>query len=175
MPKNKKGGKGFKKGGRRSKNNVGVFNREEGHYYATILDNKGGNSLSVRLDDDRTVQVSIPGRYHRKVWVRKGDLICCTVDLMLWKVESKKEENEARKLLRHRDDTDTVLLGDNNEDEESDDEEDDSWRQIAMKLSSDKALNQAVSQNNKPEVVEEESESAERSEESEGNDDFHIE
>ncbi|MHA2168868.1 MAG: translation initiation factor eIF-1A [Candidatus Kariarchaeaceae archaeon] len=40
-----------------------------------VIQNLGGRLLLVRCVDGHTRQVSIPGRYRRRMWTRVGDVI----------------------------------------------------------------------------------------------------
>ncbi|OLS24036.1 MAG: Translation initiation factor 1A [Candidatus Heimdallarchaeota archaeon LC_2] len=40
-----------------------------------VIQNLGGRLLLVRCMDSKTRQVSIPGKYRRRMWVRLGDVI----------------------------------------------------------------------------------------------------
>lgn len=73
------GGKNYKKGkkgGRKSKNPDTEFNTENGlHFYGQVLGRLGGNTLQVMLQTGETVHASIPGRFMKRVWFNKDDLI----------------------------------------------------------------------------------------------------
>jgi translation initiation factor IF-1 len=79
MVKNAIGGKNFKKGkkgGRKTKNPSTEFNTEDGlHFYGQVKSRIGGNTLDVTLQTGETVHATIPGRFMKKVWFNKDDLI----------------------------------------------------------------------------------------------------
>ena len=79
MVKNTIGGKNFKKGkkgGRKTKNPTTEFNTEDGlHFYGQVKSRIGGNTLDVTLQTGETVHATIPGRFIKKVWFNKDDLI----------------------------------------------------------------------------------------------------
>lgn len=98
MPKNTFGGSGHKRVKKVDRNRVGTFNKET-DYYATVKEILGHNQIRVKFHDGREVQVSIPGRMHRKVWVRKEDVICCSEDEIKWKVVDRTELTVAKKMM----------------------------------------------------------------------------
>ena len=98
MPKNKIGGSGHKRAKRVDRNRVGVFNKET-DFYARVVEKLGTNQLRVKFHDGREVQVSIPGRMYKKVWIKKEDILCCSEDEVKWKVVSGTEINEAEKMI----------------------------------------------------------------------------
>jgi len=79
MVKNITGGnkaKKGKRGGRLSKNPTTEFNTEDGlHFYAQVTSKVGGNTIEVLLQTGETVHASIPGRFKKRVWFNKDDLI----------------------------------------------------------------------------------------------------
>jgi translation initiation factor IF-1 len=79
MVKNTIGGKNFKKGkkgGRKTKNPSTEFNTEDGlHFYGQVKSRIGGNTIDVVLQTGETVHATIPGRFIKKVWFNKDDLI----------------------------------------------------------------------------------------------------
>ncbi len=79
MVKNITGGnkaKKGKRGGRMSKNPTTEFNTEDGlHFYAQVTSKVGGNTIEVLLQTGETVHASIPGRFKKRVWFNKDDLI----------------------------------------------------------------------------------------------------
>ena len=120
------GGKNFKKAKRHNRNKVGEFD-EEAQYYAEVRQRLGDNKLEIKLDDNRIVTVRIPGRYFKKVWVNKGDLICADECEMLWKVETEAEKERARARMNKAiaDDEDGAGIVFGNEDIVDSDVEDD--------------------------------------------------
>lgn len=78
------GGKNYKKGkkgGRRTKNPDTEFNTENGvHFYGQVLGRLGGNTLQVMLQTGETIHASIPGRFMKRVWFNKDDLIVVSHD-----------------------------------------------------------------------------------------------
>jgi len=144
MPKNKFGGSGHKKSKRGNRNRVGAFNEESGDYYAKVIKIAGDNKVDVKLHDGRLMQVRIPGRYFRKVWVRPEDLICCTEEEMRWKVDNESERSAARKLFLAHGGTDTLFGSANDEesDEEESDEEDDNDRYQQLVTGATEQVNQ---------------------------------
>jgi translation initiation factor IF-1 len=79
MVKNITGGnkaKKGKRGGRMSKNPTSEFNTDDGlHFYGQMIGKIGGNTIEVLLQTGETVHASIPGRFHKRVWFNKDDLI----------------------------------------------------------------------------------------------------
>ena len=79
MVKNITGGnkaKRGKRGGRMSKNPTTEFNTEDGlHFYAQVTGKVGGNTIEVLLQTGETVHANIPGRFKKRVWFNKDDLI----------------------------------------------------------------------------------------------------
>lgn len=79
MVKNITGGnkaKKGKRGGRMSKNPTTEFNTEDGlHFYAQVTSKVGGNTIEVLLQTGETVHANIPGRFKKRVWFNKDDLI----------------------------------------------------------------------------------------------------
>jgi translation initiation factor IF-1 len=79
MVKNITGGnkaKRGKRGGRMSKNPTTEFNTEDGlHFYAQVTSKVGGNTIEVLLQTGETVHANIPGRFKKRVWFNKDDLI----------------------------------------------------------------------------------------------------
>ncbi len=73
------GGKNYKKGkkgGRATKNPAKEFDTENGiFYYAQVKSKLGGNTLDVLLQTGESVHATIPGRFLRRVWFNKDDLI----------------------------------------------------------------------------------------------------
>ncbi len=73
------GGKNYKKGkkgGRATKNPTKEFDTENGiFYYAQVKSKLGGNTLDVLLQTGESVHATIPGRFLRRVWFNKDDLI----------------------------------------------------------------------------------------------------
>ncbi len=73
------GGKNYKKGkkgGRATKNPNKEFDTENGiFYYAQVKSKLGGNTLDVLLQTGESVHATIPGRFLRRVWFNKDDLI----------------------------------------------------------------------------------------------------
>lgn len=76
MVKNTIGGKGAKRGKRRSKNpNLSVDVSTGIDHYAQVQKRLGGNRLQVLLDDGQEVQAVIPGKFFKKLWFNSGDFI----------------------------------------------------------------------------------------------------
>jgi translation initiation factor IF-1 len=78
------GGKNYKKGkkgGRATKNPSKEFDTENGiFYYAQVKSKLGGNTLDVLLQTGESVHATIPGRFLRRVWFNKDDLIVVSND-----------------------------------------------------------------------------------------------
>lgn len=82
MPKNKKGGKKFK----RKKKNFTPTNREmiyadpsQGQVYGIVEKISGGRFTQVRCSDDKTRCGLIKGRHRKKLWFKIGNIVLCTV------------------------------------------------------------------------------------------------
>lgn len=120
MPKNKIGGSGHKKSKRGNRNKVGVFDEESGDYYGKVIQ-VTDNIATVQLHDGRENKVIIPGKYFKKVWLKKEDFIVCDENEMKWKVESEKEKTSAQKLISLHGGGDKLFS--NVAEEESDDED----------------------------------------------------
>jgi translation initiation factor IF-1 len=93
MVKNTIGGKNFKKGkkgGRKTKNPSTEFNTEDGlHFYGQVKSRIGGNTIDVTLQTGETVHATIPGRFIKKVWFNKDDLIVVRQEGMFYDVVQK--------------------------------------------------------------------------------------
>ena len=76
MPKNTKGGKGFKKG---KKGGIPMSKqlilKEEGTQYATLNKNLGNNRFTCDCHDGRERLGHICGRMQKRVWLKIGDLV----------------------------------------------------------------------------------------------------
>jgi initiation factor 1A len=121
MTKNKFGGNKHKKVKRGNRNKVGVFNEESGDYYAKVVKINGGNRINVHLHDGRDIDIIIPGRYRKKVWIRKDDLICCTEYEMKWKVETEGEKYNANKYFVQKNEEDGTIFEEYDNNTKSDD------------------------------------------------------
>jgi translation initiation factor IF-1 len=73
------GGKNYKKGkkgGRATKNPTKEFDTDNGiFFFAQVKSKLGGNTIEVLLQTGESVHATIPGRFLRKVWFNKDDLI----------------------------------------------------------------------------------------------------
>jgi translation initiation factor IF-1 len=73
------GGKNYKKGkkgGRATKNPSKEFDTDNGiFFFAQVKSKLGGNTIDVLLQTGESVHATIPGRFLRKVWFNKDDLI----------------------------------------------------------------------------------------------------
>ena len=79
MVKNITGGnkaKKGKRGGRITKNPSKEFDTDNGiYFYGQVKGKLGGNTLEVLLQTGETIHATIPGRFMRRVWFNKDDLI----------------------------------------------------------------------------------------------------
>jgi len=114
MTRNTFGGSKHKKVKRGNRNKIGIFDEKNGNYYAKVLKLHGGNRINVHLHDGREIDIIIPGKYRKRVWVKKNDLICCTEYEMKWKVETEGEKYKASKYFVDKSE-DTYVIFDNYE------------------------------------------------------------
>lgn len=83
MPRNKFGGKKHK----RAKNkdpernrNTGAIRAGSGQTYAKVLKGLGDRGISVECDDGKKRRAVIPGKFRKRVWIRRDDVILVDLD-----------------------------------------------------------------------------------------------
>ena len=117
MPKNKHGGKGFKKGKKNpnaSSARVLLF-REDCQYYAKVTKMTGDRNLRAVIERDPADKKKnnhdaichIRGKLRRRCWIRPGDVILVserefqTGDMPMYDVLHKYEPSEAKNLISY--------------------------------------------------------------------------
>ena len=77
MPKNTKGGKGFKKGKKGGNGPVTkqLVLKEDGTQYATLKKNLGNSRFECDCHDGRDRIGHIRGKMQKRVWLKQGDLV----------------------------------------------------------------------------------------------------
>lgn len=138
---NKTGGRKHKRSGKKNTHAGGVeempYKTLDSNYaYAVVLDKKGGNKLLVKRDDISTeCLASIPGKFYKRVWVNKGDIILVNKDPlfggnceMIYKYNDKEvRQLRSQKLIdfevQTMDDSSksNILFGDEEQDIDDDD------------------------------------------------------
>ena len=81
MPKNTKGGKGYKKGkkGGNGPSTRQLILKEDGSEYATLGKNLGNSRFSCDCHDGRERLGHIRGKMQKRVWLKQGDLVLVSV------------------------------------------------------------------------------------------------
>ena len=84
MPKNKQGGKKFKKGKktRISNDKVNIIYAEEGQTYALVKKKEGGSRLQLECSDGKIRSGIIPGRMRKRVWMNPGDILLVSLGVV---------------------------------------------------------------------------------------------
>lgn len=81
MPNNR-GGKNYKKQKKnpeQDKQEKTPFAEKENMSYAQVLNRLGGDRLLIKLLDNKECQAIIPGRFYKKVWFNKDDIVLITI------------------------------------------------------------------------------------------------
>ena len=139
--KHKKG----KKGGRGTKNPTKLFDTGNGiFYYAQVKSKLGGNTLDVLLQTGESVHATIPGRFLRKVWFNKDDLIVVSNETdnyydVIQKITNPAIQAEAMTALNIKLDkdnsqlfrTDIDEIEDEDEDEDENENEDEDEKEVS--------------------------------------------
>jgi len=88
MPKNLTGGKNGKKGKNNRHKMVGsekkddkVLQAEDTQVYGCVLGRTGGWRLRVECSDGHDRDAIIPGKFYKRVWFDKGDIILCDLEM----------------------------------------------------------------------------------------------
>jgi translation initiation factor 1A len=107
MPKNKKGGKKFKKGKNNAADDRAIKNvrmiEDKLERYARVKSAMGDRRLAVETSVGETIVAHIPGKFRKRVWISAGDIILISLrpfDLSTGDVLSKYSPQEARFLIR---------------------------------------------------------------------------
>ena len=81
MPKNTKGGKGYKKGkkGGNGPSFKQLVLKEDGSEYATLGKNLGNSRFTCDCHDGRERLGHIRGKMQKRVWLKQGDLVLVSV------------------------------------------------------------------------------------------------
>ena len=117
MPKNKHGGKGFKKGKKNPNANSArvLLFREDCQYYAKVTKMTGDRNLRAVIERDPADKKKnnhdaichIRGKLRKRCWIRPGDVILVserefqTGDLPTYDVLHKYEPGEAKNLISY--------------------------------------------------------------------------
>ena len=121
--------------------------------YAVVDRLMGGNHIEVKtLKDDKPVMVSIPGRFYKRVWFNKGDVVIISKIIdNLFEIKGKVAENELLKLKSQFDKLDKsngdtrclVRFGDEDDSDDDDDDQKDTKEEKSHKpIPKDRAKNQ---------------------------------
>jgi translation initiation factor IF-1 len=150
MVKNTIGGKNYKKGkkgGRQTKNPSAEFNTEDGlHFFGQVKSRIGGNTLDVTLQTGDTVHATIPGRFMRRVWFNKDDLIVVRQEGNFYDVVQKVTNAatlaEASSTLNIKLDKDNsnIFRADIDEGEDEDEDEEDEVEKSKASLNAQRRL-----------------------------------
>lgn len=84
MPKNTRGGKGHKKGKNKThddQKDEALVIRNDDQIYACVLSRKGGSRVEVTCHDGAVRSALIPGKFIRRVWINKDDILLCDYDM----------------------------------------------------------------------------------------------
>jgi len=73
--KNLKGGKNHKKRGKPRPTPKYNITTDELTFYATVLKILGNGHADIKTHDNRNMRVIIPGKFHKKVWFKPGDVV----------------------------------------------------------------------------------------------------
>jgi translation initiation factor IF-1 len=135
MVKNITGGnkaKKGKRGGRLTKNPTKEFDTENGiYFYGQVKGKLGGNVIEVLLQTGETIHAIIPGRFMRKVWFNKDDLIVVSNETanfydVIQKITNPVIQIEAMSALNIKFDKDDSQIFRTNEEDEDIKENDES-------------------------------------------------
>ena len=117
---------------------------DAGHFYATVKKLLGGTRLEVQLHDGTTSQVSIPGKFRRRVWFKTGDTILVNSDLEIIKKVNNTDVDavKASDLMEQVDnEDDDIVFGDEKHTEQ--DEKLDIEKLRTNKIVADEKINKA--------------------------------
>ena len=141
MVKNITGGNKAKKGKRcrLTKNPMNEFDTGNGiYFYGQVKGKLGGNTLEVLLQTGETVHATIPGRFMRRVWFNKDDLIVVLNETgnfydVIQKVTKPSIQIQAMNALNIKLDKDDsqIFRADDKEFEQDDEDEDDEKTEIS--------------------------------------------
>ena len=133
MVKNITGGNKAKKGKRvrLTKNPKKEFDTDNGiYFYGQVKGKLGGNTLEVLLQTGETIHATIPGRFMRRVWFNKDDLIVVSNETdnfydVIQKITNPATQIEAMNALNIKlDKDDSQIFRADEEEFEQEDEED---------------------------------------------------
>lgn len=109
-------------------------------YYGTVLKLCGTNRVEVKLNDETTCQVVIPGRMYKKQWIKPGFIVLINNELEIVKIVRENDKNIKEA---------TNLLNKNNMYDESEEEDDEDEETIHLDNSMEKNTHSKSSDNQK--------------------------
>jgi len=125
-----------KKTGRAKKNAIADFDKDN-DMYVRVVSIEGGKHLSVLpLDssDKKTIMAVIPGKFHKKVWFRKEDILIVTKSGNICEVKGKIDEGSLSKIksqfekMDSGNNSDSMVFGNDNDDSDDDEKKDDNTK-----------------------------------------------